>query len=62
MPNVKDMSVDDLEHFIEQKFLEIFGDPDSGLKLNDKFKRNLKKRLGKPSKRYPHAEVLKKFG
>jgi hypothetical protein len=62
MPNVKDMSVDDLEHFIEQKLLEIFGDPDSGLKLNDKFKRKLKQRLSKPSKRYPHAEVLKKFG
>ena len=41
MPKVKDLSVDDLEHLIEQKVLEILGDPDSGLELRDEFKRKL---------------------
>ncbi len=41
MPKVKDLSVDDLEHLIEQKILEIFGDPESGLELKPEFKKKL---------------------
>jgi hypothetical protein len=62
MSEVKDLTMDDLEYLIEQKILEMLGDPDSGLELTDEFKKELKERLGKPSKRIPHAEVLKKFG
>jgi len=62
MPKVKDLSVDDLEHLIEQKILEIFGDPDSGLELKPEFKKKLESRLKKPSGKISHEEVLKKFG
>ena len=58
---IKEMSVDDLEQFIEHKVLEILGDPDSGLQLKKEFKRNLEQRLKKPSKRISHEEVLKRF-
>jgi len=61
VPKVKDMSTDDLEHFIEQKLLEILGDPDSGLKLKEEFRKKLEERLRRPSKRISHKEVLKKF-
>ena len=61
MAKVKDMTVDDLEHLIEHKFLEILGDPDSGLQLRKEFKTKLEQRLKKPSKRISHDEVLKKF-
>lgn len=61
MAKVKDMSVDDLEYFIEQKLLEIVGDPDSGLQLKEGFKRKLKQRINKPAKRVSHEEVIKKI-
>lgn len=61
MAKVKDMTVDDLEHLIEHKFLEILGDPDSGLQLRKEFKTKLEQRLKKPSKRISHEEVLKIF-
>jgi hypothetical protein len=61
MAKVKDMTVDDLENLIEHKFLEILGDPDSGLQLRKEFKTKLEQRLKKPSKRISHEEVLKKF-
>ncbi len=59
---VKDLSLEDLEHLIEQKILEVLGDPDSGLELREEFKRKLRERLGKPSKRVSHNEVLERFG
>jgi len=62
MPKVKDMSVDDLEQLIEQKILEMLGDPDFGLELTDEFKSKLRERLGSPSKKIPHEEVLKRLG
>jgi hypothetical protein len=62
MPNLKDMTIDDLEHLIEQKLLEVLGDPDSGLELKDDFRRKLEKRLKEPSKRISHHEVIKRFG
>ena len=61
MSEVKDLSIDDLEHLIEQKILEILGDPDSGLELRDDFKRKLRERLERPSKRIPHEEVIDRF-
>jgi hypothetical protein len=61
MSNVRDMSIEDLEHFIEQKLLEVLGDPDSGLQLKEEFRRKLEERLKKPSKRTPHQEVLNRF-
>ncbi|MDA2920301.1 hypothetical protein MYX76_12555 [Desulfobacterota bacterium AH_259_B03_O07] len=61
MPQIKDMSIDDLEHFIEQKLLEVLGDPEAGLQLTDEFKKKLEERLRAPSKRIPHEEVLNRF-
>lgn len=62
MASVKDLSMEDLEHLIEQKILEILGDPDSGLELREEFKKELEERLKKPSKRVPQREVLNRFG
>lgn len=65
MTKVKDLSMDGLEHLIEQKMqkiLEVLGDPDSGLKLREEFKRELEGRLGRPSRRIPHQEVLNRLG
>jgi len=61
MPKVKDMSIDDLEQLIEQKLLELLGDPDSGLQLKEEFRKELEQRLRKPSERISHQEVLKRF-
>jgi hypothetical protein len=61
MAKVKDMTIEDLEQLIEQKFLEILGDPDSGLQLKEEFKTKLEQRFKKPSKRVSHQEVLKRF-
>lgn len=61
MPKAKGMTVDDIEMIVEQKMLEIIGDPDSGLHLKKNFKRKLELRLIKPSGRVPHEEVLKRF-
>jgi len=61
MAEIKDLSMEDLEHLIEEKVLEILGDPDSGLELKEEFKRKLRERLEKPSKRISHEEVLSKF-
>jgi hypothetical protein len=62
MRNVKDLTIDELEGLIEQKILEVLGDPDSGLELKDEFKRELKSRLENPSRRFPHHEVVKRIG
>jgi len=62
MVKVKDLSMDDLEYLIEQKILEILGDPDAGWELRDEFKKKLRERLARPSKRIAHGEVLKEFG
>lgn len=62
MRNVKDLTIDELEYLIEQKVLEVLGDPDSGLELKEEFKEELKRRLEKPSRRIPHQEVVNKIG
>ena len=62
MAKVKDLTIEDLEFLIEQKVLEILGDPDSGLELKPEFKRELERRLKTPSRRIPHEEVVKIVG
>ena len=61
MARAKALTTDDIEQLIEQKLLEIIGDPDSGLHLKREFKAKLEQRLKKPSKRISHEEVLKRF-
>ena len=62
MAKVKDLSIDDLEYLIEQKVLEMLGDPDSGLQLKDEFKEGLRERLKNSSRRMSHEEVIKRVG
>ena len=54
--------LEELNELIEQKILEIIGDPDYGLELRDEFKEEIIKRLKKKTKRISHDEVVKKFG
>ena len=61
MAEVREMTIDELEDFIEQKLLEILGDPDSGLQLKPEFQKKLEIRFKKASKRIPHREVIKRF-
>ena len=51
MAKVKEMTVDELEQFIEHKVVEMLGDPDAGLQLKPAFRKNLESRLKKSSKR-----------
>ncbi|MFH1538918.1 MAG: hypothetical protein ABIH66_08150 [bacterium] len=62
MKTIGAMSIEDLENLIEQKILEVFGDPDAGLELREDFKETLKKRLSVNSKRISHREAVEKFG
>ena len=56
------LNLNDLNNLIEQKILEILGDPDYGLELRADFKKEILKRLRSKSKRISHEEVVKKFG
>jgi len=51
-----------LEDLVEQKMLEFFGDPDSGLSLKRGFAAALQKRLKKKQRLFSHAEVARKYG
>ncbi|MGA2669893.1 MAG: hypothetical protein ABSF21_00495 [Dehalococcoidia bacterium] len=62
MTNVKDLTIDELEYLIEQKILEVLGDPDSGLELKEEFRQELKRRLESSSSRIPHHEVVSRIG
>ena len=62
MAKVKDLTIDELEYLIEQKILEVLGDPDSGIELREGFKQELKRRLENPSRRFPHQEVVNRVG
>ena len=62
MPKVKDLSMEDLEFLVEQKLLEMLGDPDSGLELKEEFKQKLRERAESSAQRVPHNEVLKRLG
>jgi hypothetical protein len=62
MAKVKDLTIEELENIIEQKILEVLGDPDSGLELREEFKQELKGRLESTSRRVPHQEVVNRVG
>jgi len=62
MTKVKDLTIDELEYLIEQKILDVLGDPDSGLELMEEFKEELKGRLENPSRRIPHQQVVNRVG
>ena len=62
MEKIKDLTMDDLEHLIEQKVLELLGDPDAGLELRQEFKDELVQRLRGHCLGISHQEVVKKFG
>lgn len=62
MAKVKDLTIDELEYLIEQKILEVLGDPDAGLELKEEFREELKERLSRPSRRISHQEVIRRFG
>ena len=61
MSKLKELTMDELENLIEQKVLEFFGDPDSGLSVRQEFKEKLSCRLKTPSSSISHNKVLKKF-
>lgn len=61
MARGKTMTADDVEQLIEQKLIEIIGDPDSSLHLKKEFKAKLEQRLKRSAKRMSHEEVLKRF-
>lgn len=62
MDTISQLTKDDLENLIEQKVLEILGDPDGDLDLRDDFKEKLRSRIEKREERIPHQEVMKRFG
>ncbi len=62
MTQVTDLTIDELEYLIEQKILEVLGDPDSGLELREEFRQDLKRRLENPSRRISHQEVVSRVG
>ena len=51
-----------LEHVIEQKIIELYGDPDEGLGLKDGFVKELRRRMAKKQRTVPLSQVLKKYG
>jgi hypothetical protein len=62
MENISQLTIDDLENLIEQKIIEVLGDPDISLNLREDFKKELKDRLKRKVKRFSHQEVIKRFG
>lgn len=50
-----------IDQIVEQKMLEFFGDPDSGLIIKKTFLNRLKKRM-QEQKLSSHDLVLKKYG
>jgi hypothetical protein len=62
MKTFDQLTSEDLEHLIEQKIIEILGDPDTSLELRDEFRNELRSRLANHLKRVPHEEVLEELG
>ena len=53
----------EIENIVEQKVLEMLGDPDAGLELRPSFVKDLKRRLNKsPQKYISHTEVMRRYG
>lgn len=51
-----------IEHIVEQKIFEFFGDPDAGLELKKSFVTELKKRMKSKQKLTPMSAVMRKYG
>ncbi len=51
-----------IDFLIEQKILEFFNDPDSGLPLRSDFLRKIKERSRNAGKYISHQKVLQKYG
>ena len=62
METINQISIEDLENLIEQKVIEILGDPDTNLELREEFKEQLNVRLASRLERVSHREVIKKLG
>jgi len=62
METINQITIEELENLIEQKILEILGEPDTNLELREDFKKEIKTRLASRSKRASHQEVMKRFG
>jgi len=62
MNRIKDITLDELKQLIEQKVLDLLGDPNAGLELRTEFKEELDRRLRSPSKKTSHREVVSRFG
>ena len=62
METINQITIEELENLIEQKIIEILGDPDTNLELREDFKEELKARLAERSKRTSHQEAMKRFG
>ncbi len=52
----------ELGNIVEQKILEFFGDPDSGLTIKRRFLNTLRRNMQKSQKLISHADVLKRYG
>lgn len=50
-----------IDQIIEQKMLEFFGDPDSGLEIKHDFLDKIKNRSQQDKKLIDHNEVLKQY-
>jgi len=62
METINQITIEELENLIEQKIIEILGDPDTKLELREDFKEELKVRLASRLKRVSHQEVMKRLG
>jgi hypothetical protein len=62
METINQLTIDDLENLIEQKIIEILGDPDIRLDLKEEFREELKTRLSRRSRAIAHEEAVKRFG
>ena len=62
METINQITIEELENLVEQKILEILGDPDTNLQLREDFKEELRARLASLSKRASHKEVMERFG
>ncbi|MBF0553286.1 MAG: hypothetical protein HQK96_01870 [Nitrospirae bacterium] len=55
---VADMTEEDLRSFIEQTFLDLAGDPDAGLELNEDFIARLTESIEDKTGRMTHEDFL----
>ena len=62
MKTINQITIEELENLIEQKIVEILGDPDTNLELREGFKEELKGWLASRLKHVSHQEVMKRFG